>query len=62
MYKNSLARKDNATALAAGFFIVLFFVPVVGVIAIGLLFPFIVAGFIVWAVIGLVYKSLPHRR
>ena len=63
MYKNSIGRKENATGLLAGAVLLIVLSPIWLVILIGLFFPLLVAGFIGWAVVGLVYKSIvPERK
>jgi hypothetical protein len=58
MYKNSVGRKENATGLLAGAFLLIVLSPIWLVIAIGLFFPLLVAGFLGWAIVGLVYQSV----
>lgn len=58
MYKNKIARKDNATFLAVLPFMLIIFAPIWGVILLGLFAPILIALFIAWAIFGVTYMSI----
>lgn len=63
MYKNNIGRKENATFLLGGAVFLVLLSPIWLVILIGLFFPLLVAGFLGWAIVGLIYKSIvPERK